>query len=58
MGKREEIQVSEEELLLQKQYIEKIKKINEDFEKANGRKKKMLIYNNWYKYINGGKKFG
>lgn len=43
MGKREEIQVSEEELLLQKQYIEKIKKINEDFEKANGRKKKMLI---------------
>ena len=26
LGKREEIQVSEEELLLQKQYIEKIKK--------------------------------
>ncbi len=43
MSKREEVQISKEELLLQKEYIEKIKKINDDFEKANGRKKKMII---------------
>lgn len=43
MTHREEIKVSEDELLLQKQFIEKVRKINNEFEKENGRKKKMFI---------------
>ncbi|MFI3230528.1 MAG: tRNA (N6-isopentenyl adenosine(37)-C2)-methylthiotransferase MiaB, partial [bacterium] len=40
---REEIKVSDEELLIQKNYIEKIREINREFEEKNGRKKSMYI---------------
>lgn len=43
MGNREKIKVSEEELLIQKQFIEKVKNINKQFEKENNRKKRMFI---------------
>lgn len=43
LGHREEIKVSEEELLLQKHFIEKIRNINLEFEKKHGRKKTMFI---------------
>lgn len=43
MQERQEVVVSQEELLIQKQFIKKIRQINDKYEKENGRKKKMLI---------------
>lgn len=43
MKRDTDFKISEDELLIQKGFIEKIRKINEEFEKENGRKKKMFI---------------
>lgn len=43
MGHREEARVSDEEVLIQKKFIQKIKAVNEEFELKNGRTKKMII---------------
>lgn len=43
MSERIEVKVSENELIIQKEYIKKIKKINEEYTKKTGKQKKMII---------------
>lgn len=43
MSDRIEVNISEDDLLIQSRFIEKIKAINDDFEKQHGRKKSMFI---------------
>lgn len=43
MENKNQTKVSQEEILIQRTFIDKIKKINDDFELKTGRKKKMII---------------
>lgn len=43
MSERIEVKVSENELLIQKEFIKKIREINEDYTKRTGKQKKMII---------------